>query len=250
MSELRLRIGELARRTGVTVRTLHHYHDIGLLAPATRSGSGHRLYGEDQVRRLQQIVSLRDLGLSLGEIRTSLADQECSLAIVLQQHVDRLQTQIEHQRALCLRLSHLLTRLGKHGAISADELIETIEETVMYSKYYSEEQQAELERRRVEVGGERIEQVQNEWKELFAQLDAEWKRGTDPADEAAQVLARKAQSLIDEFTNRDPAMEQSLGNVYQGEGGGSKVMAQQGWSIDPGVFEYMNKAIAAMKEAT
>lgn len=54
-----MKVGELARRTGLSVRTLHHYDDIGLLTPAGRTPSGHRIYGMAEVRRLQQIASLR-----------------------------------------------------------------------------------------------------------------------------------------------------------------------------------------------
>src|SRR3954465_7980083 len=62
------KIGELARRTGLTVRTLHHYDAIGLLPPAERSEGAHRVYGEDDVRRLYRIVSLRSLGFPLDAI--------------------------------------------------------------------------------------------------------------------------------------------------------------------------------------
>lgn len=57
----RLKVGQLAKRTGLTVRTLHHYEDVGLLTPSARTESGHRLYGTREVIRLQQIVSLRQV---------------------------------------------------------------------------------------------------------------------------------------------------------------------------------------------
>jgi DNA-binding transcriptional MerR regulator len=62
------KIGELARRTGLTVRTLHHYDEIGLLSPAERSDGGHRVYDEADVQRLYRIVSLRSLGFPLDAI--------------------------------------------------------------------------------------------------------------------------------------------------------------------------------------
>ena len=63
-----LKVGALATRTGVSVRTLHHYDDIGLLSPSLRTPSGHRLYVVNEIARLQQIQSLRLMGLSLEEI--------------------------------------------------------------------------------------------------------------------------------------------------------------------------------------
>jgi DNA-binding transcriptional MerR regulator len=62
-------VGEIARIAGVTVRTLHHYDEIGLVVPKTRTESGYRLYGDMQVERLQEVLFFRELGLPLEEIR-------------------------------------------------------------------------------------------------------------------------------------------------------------------------------------
>jgi MerR family transcriptional regulator, thiopeptide resistance regulator len=72
MTESHYKIGELAKRTGVSIRTLHHYDDIGLLSPSHRTESGHRVYGREEVVRLQQILSLRQNGFSLEQIRDAL----------------------------------------------------------------------------------------------------------------------------------------------------------------------------------
>ena len=72
------KIGELARRTGLTVRTLHHYDEIGLLSPAERSDGGHRVYDEADVQRLYRIVSLRSLGFPLDAIARALDSQSAS----------------------------------------------------------------------------------------------------------------------------------------------------------------------------
>ena len=60
-----LKVGELARSSGVSVRTLHYYDEIGLLRPSQQTATGHRLYSRADVVRLQQIRSLRSLGLPL-----------------------------------------------------------------------------------------------------------------------------------------------------------------------------------------
>jgi DNA-binding transcriptional MerR regulator len=67
-------VKEVADLSGVTVRALHHYDSIGLLVPGARSGAGYRLYDENDLLRLQQILIGRELGLSLEEIRRSLDD--------------------------------------------------------------------------------------------------------------------------------------------------------------------------------
>ncbi|WP_155341076.1 MerR family transcriptional regulator [Acrocarpospora corrugata] len=72
-------VGELARATGLTVRALHHYDQIGLLTPRERTPSGHRRYTEHDLRRLYRIRALTALGLSLDEISSVLADQSDDL---------------------------------------------------------------------------------------------------------------------------------------------------------------------------
>jgi len=61
---MQLTVGELAKRTGLTVRTLHHYHAIGLLTPSARAENGYRLYGRDEIARLHQIQALSRFGLA------------------------------------------------------------------------------------------------------------------------------------------------------------------------------------------
>ena len=71
-----LRVGELAKRTGKTVRAIHLYEELGLLAPAVRSKGGFRLYPGKAVKRIEWVQKLQDLGFSLTEIKAFLRDWE------------------------------------------------------------------------------------------------------------------------------------------------------------------------------
>ena len=104
-------VGELARRTGLTVRTLHHYHAIGLLSPSRRSAAGYRLYGEADVARLHRIISLRQLGLSLEQVAESLSLPGSSIGQVLRLQVERLRERMEAERRLCERLESIVRRV-------------------------------------------------------------------------------------------------------------------------------------------
>src|SRR5205085_2098880 len=95
--------------TGLTIRTLHHYDEIDLLKPSGHTESGHRLYTTDDVARLQQILSLRQLGFSLEQIGDCLDRPGFSPLEVIRLHVARLREQIELQRGLCDRLEALAT---------------------------------------------------------------------------------------------------------------------------------------------
>ena len=110
-----LKVGELARRTGLTVRTLHHYDEIGLLKPSLHTEAGYRLYTAGDVARLQQVLSLRQLGFSLEEIRDCLDRPGFSPLEVIRLHVARLREQIELQRRLCERLEALAEHFRDGG---------------------------------------------------------------------------------------------------------------------------------------
>jgi DNA-binding transcriptional MerR regulator len=89
----RITIGELARRTGLTVRTLRFYADGGLVAPKARSDAGYRLYDEDAAARAELVRTLRELGVDLPTIRRVLA-RELTVADVAAAHAAALETQI------------------------------------------------------------------------------------------------------------------------------------------------------------
>src|SRR5262249_34060494 len=131
-----LKVGELAKRTGLTVRTLHHYDEIGLLKPSQHTEAGYRLYAAADVARLQQVLSLRQLGLSLEQVRDCLDRPDFSPLEVIRLHVERLREQIELQRKLCERLESLAEHFRTAGEVSADEFLCTIEVMTMMEKYY------------------------------------------------------------------------------------------------------------------
>src|SRR5438270_4919129 len=147
-----LKVGELARRTGLTVRTLHHYDEIGLLKPSLHTGAGHRLYTAGDVARLQQVLSLRQLGFSLEEVRACLDRADFSPLEVIRLHVARLREQIELQRQLCERLEALAEHFCPAGEVSADAFLQTIEVMTMIENYYTPEQLESLRKRREEAG--------------------------------------------------------------------------------------------------
>ena len=236
------KVGALARQTGLTVRTLHHYDEIGLLAPSHRTGAGHRLYTADDLARLLQILSLRQLGLSLEDIRESLARPESSLQRVLGLHIAHLRERIEAQQRLCGRLETVAERLRTAEAVSVDEFIQTLEAITMFEKHFTPEQMQEIQERGRQLGPERIREVEAEWPQLIAKVRAEMEKGTDPASAAVQPLARRWMELLREFTGGNPGIQQGLNTMYSQE---PEVRERTG--IDPQMMDYIGKAIAAAK---
>lgn len=238
-----MKVGTLAKKTGLTVRTLHYYDELGLLKPGERTEHGHRLYGARDVERLQQIVSLRQLGFTLEEIKACLDQPEFSLARILPIQLNRLKEQIERQQAIYRRIEAIAKRIEAAEEISVDEFIQTIEVMTMYEKYYTPEQLKELEERRKTLGEEGMQKAQQEWKELIDEVRAEMEKGTDPASEPVQRLAARWRNLIDAFTGGNPAIEASLNRMYEEKG---PEQASRGM-VDPELFAYMDKALKAGK---
>ena len=236
------KVGELAQQTGVSVRTLHHYDAIGLLVPANHTESGYRLYGEQDVIRLQQIKSLQQLGFSLAEIRTALDSADFTPKRVIQLHLDRLNEQITVQQRLRDRLEKMAAHLATTENIAIDQFIETIEAITMFEKYYTPEQLNELNQRGQQLGEAGMNQVQQEWTDLIAQVRDQMAQGSDPASEPVQHLAKQWKSLVNQFTGGNPEIAKSLNKMYQEEG---VEVASRG-AIDTQMSEYIGQAMAAL----
>ena len=97
MDDTTYSIGDLARRTGLTVKAIRHYSDLGIVPPSGRTRGGYRRYDSDAVARLELVRTLRDLGLDLATIRTVL-DRDVSLAEVASAHAEALAAQIKALR--------------------------------------------------------------------------------------------------------------------------------------------------------
>jgi DNA-binding transcriptional MerR regulator len=244
MREETWKVGELARSTGLTVRTLHHYDRVGLLSPSRRTASGHRLYAAADVARLQQIRSLRELGFSLDEVREFLERPDASPRRVLRMHVERLREQIALQSRLCERLEAVAATLDRAEEVSALDLITTIEMMTMYERYYTPEQLDELKRRRETVGEARIREVEAEWPRLIAEVRAEMQAGTDPADARVRELARRWMGLVREFTGGDPEIARAARRLNEEQH--QELREQHGDAMPtPDVMEYIGRGMAA-----
>ena len=244
MRKAAMKVGTLAKKTGLTVRTLHYYEEIGLLAPAQRTEAGHRLYGVDEVARLHQVVSLRRLGFPLEDIRDCLDQPAFSIDRVIALHLSRLREQIAMQQQLCRRLETIAAHLRVAEDVSVDDFIQTIAVMTMFEKYYTPDQLDYLKKRGEMLGEERIRQSQTEWQELIAAVRAAKEEGVDPAGERMQALAQRWKDLIEAFTGGDPGIAQSLKTMYQQEGAEK---ASRGM-VDADLSAFVGKAMESLQQ--
>ena len=106
-------VGKLARTAGISVRTLHHYDRIGLLAPSGRSAAGHRRYREPDVERLYRILALRRWGFGLAAIVDLLDADQGSLAEATRAQLEHVGSEIGALQHLRARLSSILESLER-----------------------------------------------------------------------------------------------------------------------------------------
>ncbi len=116
------RIGDLASLSGLTVRTLHHYEDIGLLSASGRTAAGHRVYTEADVQRLYRIALLRRLGLRLAVIGRLLDDPAWEVRCALRAHLDEVQRELVAATRIRSRLMRLLAYDDETAPITDDLL--------------------------------------------------------------------------------------------------------------------------------
>ena len=192
------------------------------------------------------MLSLRQLGFPLDEIRSCLQRPDYSPIEVLGRHVARIREQIEAHRNLCERLEALAAVFRAAGEVSAEEFLQTIEVMNMVESYYKPEQLETLRQRREQSGAageERIRQGQAEWAALWAEYHNEMVNGTDPSDPKLQALETRRRALVGEFTGGDPGIEQSLTRLWTEQG--DRLSAQMGY--EPSLLEFMSQVRAAAK---
>jgi DNA-binding transcriptional MerR regulator len=237
----KMKVGDLAKRTGLSVRTLHYYDQIGLLQPRDLTSSGHRVYGADELARLQRIKSLRQLGFSLEEIRACLDAPEFSAHRVIELHIKRLREQIGEQERLVGVLETLDANFAAGAIASPDELIRAIESMTSLEREFTPAEWYGIKERGERLGRDHVRDVEREWPGLIARMRAAMLRGDDPASADVAPLATRWRELVREFTGGNPAIERKVRAGYVND---PDRMKRSG--LDPALFAYANRAIRAL----
>jgi len=141
------KVGDLARLAGLTVRTLRFYDQIGLLAPSGQTESGHRLYNASDLIRLQQILSLKELGLSLDEIKSVLAGGGFSPLEIVELQIAKVKEQIRLQQKLLELLQHVSKAMQGAEPLSVEDFTELLQTMKKQHEKLAVEWQKNWERR-------------------------------------------------------------------------------------------------------
>ncbi len=209
-------IGELAERSGVSVRTLQYYDRIGLLEAGFSEG-GRRRYTRDDALRLQQILALRSFGLPLKQIKGRMLTDAASLEEVFARQREVLVSQIDGLNRTVDMLDTIIGEVRVRKEVSAEKLMammELMKQGNPYTfalRYFSDDEFGKLGERF--ASQEAYAHFMGHAEKAFAQMDALYAQGADPAGEEAQKLAARWWDMVLEFTRGDASLLESLLSV-------------------------------------
>ncbi len=241
---MRLSVSEMAKLTGVSVRTLHYYDQIGLLCPETTADSGYRWYGETDVERMRQILFYRELDFPLRDIRAILADPQYDKQEALRRQRHMLQLKRERlDRLLELLEANLKGEQNmEFKGFDAAELEEA-------RRQYADEAKArwgdtgawrQSQERAAQLGKADWLAQAEEMNGIFRRAAA--LRDTDPAAPEAQALAAEWQAFISRhYYDCSRKILAELGQMYTADARFQKNLDQFG----EGTAAFLSAAIAA-----
>ncbi|HET9641939.1 MAG TPA: MerR family transcriptional regulator [Burkholderiaceae bacterium] len=225
-----LKVGELARRTGLTVRALHHYDSIGLLRPSGRSDSGYRLYNRDDVARLHGIQTLRRMGLSLADVAQLLEGTSVTLPAILARLIDLLEREMAQARALHERLSAMQMILAGGGQPEIDDWLASLSMMSTFEQYFSASE--------LKLVFERWKCCEAEWPPLVEAVRQAMARGVSTDSLELQPLARRWMDVSARWMNGDIELLKRWGRMLREQ---PSLPLPSG--MDRALLEYIDEAI-------
>ena len=243
MEQKSLKVGELAKLTGITVRALHHYDQLGLVKPSLRSPKGYRLYTPDDVAKLQVIRSLIHMGFPLKEIKSMISRPDFSFESSLKTQITQIKKRINKEKKLCRDLESLERAFSGRKFVPINDVLKLLKLMNDINSYYTPEEMELIKKQGEKIGAGKIKEVENEWPRLIAAVREYMDKGTDPKDPAVVKLAKRWMELVNMFTGGNLQIAKKVAKLYQEQG--PELKKQFGAGVpDPDMHDYINKALA------
>ena len=237
-------VHEVSELAHVSVRTLHHYDQIGLLQPSARSEAGYRLYGDEDLARLQQIMLFRELEFPLADIRAILDSPDYDQGRALEQQIELLELRREHIDNL-IDLAKTMKTMGVRAlsfkpfdTSKLDEYMAAAREAWGKTPQWAEYEQKWAGKTKEDEAamGERLMRL----FVPFGKLAAE---GADPACEEAWAQVAAIQAFITE--NAYNCTNEILAGLGRAYGSGGDFTRNINEAAGPGAAEFAAAAIEA-----
>ena len=214
-------VRQVADMASITVRTLHHYDELGLLRPSARSAAGYRLYGEADLLRLQQILFFRELDFPLEQVKTIVEDPHFDQVRALERHREMLQLERERLSRLLITIDKTIAKITEDNmGMTDEELWEGFsqEQIERYKREAREQYGAEV----VEESERRVKQMPKaHWEAINAEGEAATRaiadlagEGRDPGDPQVQQHVARHYAWVNHFWRPTAEAYAGLGQMY------------------------------------
>ncbi len=233
-----IQVGELAKRAGITVRTLHHYEHTGLLQPSARSAAGYRLYNLADIQRLHMIQMLAKAGLELAAIKDFLEQQTLTLPELLNAQIASLEQQMRSIDTLLDQLIALRTELRAESEPDLESWLHTLELMNMYDHWFTKEELQQL------PFTAKKEPQASIWASLVQEVQTLMSRQICVADPQAMALATRWMERLEQDTAGKPEFLNRLNEMHSAE---PQMREQIGISTQ--MTDYITRAFAETKLA-
>ena len=244
-----LTVGQVAEQLGVTVRTLHHYDEIGLLVPSERTSAGYRLYDARDITRLQHVVVYRRLGFALEEIALLLDDPAADVGEHLRRQREAVMSRLDEMRDLVTAIDRALEKEMKGVKLTRQERQE------LFGDGFSDEYAVEAEERWGDTEAWKQSQrrtskyAKEDWVQIKAEMEAAgaafvaaMDAGLPATSEEAMDAAEQSRLHIEKwFYDITPEFHRNLGDMYIADPRFTKTYED----IKPGMAQYVRDAIHA-----
>lgn len=250
MHEQGFTVGEVARIAHVTVRTLHHYDDIGLLRPTGRTSGGYRTYSTADLSRLQQIRFYRELQFGLEDIAAMLADPDTTAEDHLRRQHRLLRQQITQRQALLVALEKEMEARRMGMSLTPEEQFEVFGTDKVGGEWAEEAEQRwgdtepfrESRRRTAAYTKQDWQQLKAESDDALQRFRAAMLQGAAPDSAEARALAEAHRQFLSRwFYDCGYDMHESLAEMYVAD----ERFTQTFDAVAPGLARYVHDAILA-----
>ena len=235
------KVGDLAKLTGLTVRTLRYYDQIGLFAPSDYSESGHRLYSKADLARLLQIQSLKQMGLSLEEVQSVLTGNTgISVSELIHTQMARLKEDIRIQQTLLNELEHVSALIHNKQPLQSEDLIKLLGAMKMnQEKYFTKEQLDHMKHQYESTDAETMKKAQQEFTAVLNEIREHMQQGSPATDANVQRIAKQWQELIGMFAPQNDPEFIKAAEEFHAENPGNDLQ----FGVDAEIYRYIGEAL-------
>ncbi len=244
-----LNVGSLAQLAGVTVRTLHHYDEIGLVVPSGRTESGYRTYNSPEVERLQEVLFYRELGFSLDAIREMMSRSDHDRAAVLQQQRYLLERKVDSLVEMIDAVDRAIVAHRNGVTMSNEDMLEVFGdfdpaeyEAEAKERWGESDAYKQSAQRTAGYGKTDWQAIKDESEGIYRSFVALMTDGVPPENARAMDLAEEHRAHISRWFYDCPVeIHAGLGQMYVADARFQKNIDKHG----EGLAAYMAAAIAA-----